>query len=420
MRIKTFEKANGFTLIELTIVIVVMGVLVSGALAYLTSFELKSQNTSIKQRLDTLKIAIETHIDQFGSLPCPSSLTALPGTQAFSTPTNCEDQTVAIGQCAIDGAYCIQGGRIKETEDTAIKKPMRVRVGAIPARAINVPYDLTYDSWKNRIVYAVTEELAAKPGAYYQGEGGIGIIDESGNSFITPEKTAAYVILSHGIDASGGITLTGGKESRPCPGINTLDGENCDYKLNVEDAVFRVGFFSNQQGQNRYDDLVIYDTKNNVYSQNTVKQCKDMPVCSEDNIETAPICKISGGSDGLPLCTTRVDVKGGVEKAKEYEHDITTWKHACDFGEGWRKPSIAELRILHENKDAIGGFADNVYYLTRSYYNPGLIENDDRKLEIWAKKFNKGRFENSKEETLNLSPQRSDKGEHGYIRCIRR
>lgn len=412
-------RTKGFTLVEMTIVVIIFGLIIAGAMSYLTTFEIKNRNASAKQKLKTIKVALEGHIEQFGSLPCPSSLTAKPGTAEFSAPTDCKDKIVGIGQCTQNGSYCIQAGRVLQKEDSQAKSPTRVRIGAVPARAINVPYELTHDAWNNRIVYAVTESMAEEKGSYYSNQGGIGIVDESGNSFITPASSAAYVLVSKGIDGAGATTLLGGTRGVPCNGENAKDGENCDYTLGAQDAVFRIGFYSAVEGSARYDDFIEYDTKRGSFQNVSTKTCKDMPVCSAENVSSVPVCKVSGGSDGLPLCTTRQDVKAGIESGDEYEHDITTWKHACDFGDGWRLPSLGELRALYDHKEQVGGFEDE-YYLSRSYFNPGLIENDDRKLEVWAKKFSGGGFGGSKEKTLNISPVRADRGDRGYIRCIMR
>ena len=45
-------------------------------------------------------------------------------------------------------------------------------------------------------------------------------------------------------------------------------------------------------------------------------------------------------------------------------------KAACaKLGEGWRLPTKEELNLLYQNKDKIGGFADDYYWSSTEDYN---------------------------------------------------
>jgi|TARA_R100000501_G_C2611582_1_gene106070 hypothetical protein len=61
-----------------------------------------------------------------------------------------------------------------------------------------------------------------------------------------------------------------------------------------------------------------------------------------------------------------------------------TWddavKACADLGDGWRLPTKDELNILYENKDKIGGFANNYYWSSTE------VDNDD----AWVQYFNGG------------------------------
>src|SRR5690606_11392761 len=104
-----------------------------------------------------------------------------------------------------------------------------------PARAINVPFEMTYDRWGSRILYAVTEELARSPGQYINYEGGIHVIDEADRSVITPEGSAAYVVLSHGPDRVGGVSVSGGQVGTECNNTQAMDFENCNYRQSAQE-----------------------------------------------------------------------------------------------------------------------------------------------------------------------------------------
>jgi hypothetical protein len=55
-------------------------------------------------------------------------------------------------------------------------------------------------------------------------------------------------------------------------------------------------------------------------------------------------------------------------------------KACADLGDGWRLPTKDELNILYENKDKIGGFANNFYWSSTE---------DDSDI-AWGQGFNDG------------------------------
>jgi len=51
-------------------------------------------------------------------------------------------------------------------------------------------------------------------------------------------------------------------------------------------------------------------------------------------------------------------------------------KACSDLGDGWRLPSRIELLLMYENKEIIGGFADNNYWSsTEISYNYAWLQN---------------------------------------------
>ena len=52
-------------------------------------------------------------------------------------------------------------------------------------------------------------------------------------------------------------------------------------------------------------------------------------------------------------------------------------KACADLGDGWRLPTKEEFNVLYENKDEIGGFADNYYWSS--------TEGDN--LDAWGQNF---------------------------------
>jgi prepilin-type N-terminal cleavage/methylation domain-containing protein len=225
-------RQRGFSLIELAIVVLVGGLLISTMSAMLLVYIHSTDIKVTKQRIEELDGALQQYLSLNGNYPCAASRTAAVNSASFGTQlTNC----AAGGSGAAEAPG--NAGRI-------------VVIGAVPTRTINLPDDYAFDAWGRRFTYAVTA-LQTAPATYSRDIGAIAITsDTSGTSVITPPGTAHYIILSHGLDGLGAYSFSGVLGTA----CNTaaLDGENCN-----DDASFRRTLLtSTATGASHFDDLV--------------------------------------------------------------------------------------------------------------------------------------------------------------------
>ena len=86
------------------------------------------------------------------------------------------------------------------------------------------------------------------------------------------------------------------------------------------------------------------------------------PECNKQISDKAEICV----GCGAPVEKPTLLKIGNLEIAPNDFPNTLNWDDAkitCEaLGDGWRLPSKDELKILYENKDKIGGFADRVYW----------------------------------------------------------
>ena len=86
------------------------------------------------------------------------------------------------------------------------------------------------------------------------------------------------------------------------------------------------------------------------------------PECNKQISDKAEICV----GCGAPVEKPTLLKIGNLEIAPNDFPNTMNWDDAkitCEaLGDGWRLPSKDELKILYENKDKIGGFADRVYW----------------------------------------------------------
>lgn len=135
----------------------------------------------------------------------------------------------------------------------------RIRRGVIPFRALNIPEEFSEDGYNMKIAYAVTEHLAVTE-SYVKTEGGVSVVDGSGNSLVSPASSAHFIVFSHGPDRAGAWNRHG-KQGVPCP-TGTNDAENCD-TLADDRATYMLADRSFASGADYFDDHVKYYTSVN-------------------------------------------------------------------------------------------------------------------------------------------------------------
>jgi prepilin-type N-terminal cleavage/methylation domain-containing protein len=228
------KNSKGFTLIEITIVAVIGGILIVSLSNLLTTYLNQSKRSSTERKLATIKDALQLHLELRGRYPCVASSNA-----AFNTP-----------QFGVEIADCSDAAAPPSTFGTTGVDGLQIRIGAVPVRTLNLPDDFIGDAWGGRFTYAVTATLADPDDLFDRENGDISVIDSAtpANSLITPAGSAHYVLVSHGPNNSGARNLGGGGAAA-CDAAD-LEGENCD-----NDDVF-LSTLVTSLGNDTFDDLV--------------------------------------------------------------------------------------------------------------------------------------------------------------------
>ncbi len=211
------KKRSGFSLIELSIILAVMGILMAGLLSSNTVRRDKSSLTTTQDYMQEIQNALAIFYQKRGYLPCPASGTTALSTAEFGQATNCNAPS-AGGTTDIvpaDGAASDE-----------------VRVGVIPTRALSLPDHYMFDRWGNRISYAVIKKMATTKSSFdgfttALTDGVIAIEDATGTltSGGTVTDITGYVLFSAGKNKSGAYTKFGVGSN--C-NLSELDGRNCD------------------------------------------------------------------------------------------------------------------------------------------------------------------------------------------------
>jgi prepilin-type N-terminal cleavage/methylation domain-containing protein len=207
---------SAFSLVELSIVLAILGVVTAGGLTVGTTLVEQQANVASNANLDEINKALQDYYRVNGFLPCPASRTVALGAAGLGTATNC-------GGAAPAGVV-----------DTG-----SVRIGALPVRALGMRDRQIADEFGNRYIYAVTENHAIDRTTFdnVANAGAITVQDGGG---ATIASDVSYYVTSTGSDGKGAYRFQTAAVTTACGATANLDVESCD-----DDAIFRDTRFNN-------------------------------------------------------------------------------------------------------------------------------------------------------------------------------
>lgn len=330
------QNARGFTLIEIAIVMVIVGFIITTALAAYRPYLLEKQNRQQDKVFDVTTAGISEYILDNNRFPCPAPPQVATGSALFGV----EQRNAGTGACtATNGVIQVAG-----TGGQA------VFIGAVPSQALGTLPALTADAYHNRLSYAVSANPTLSGQA--DQDGGITILTTGYNpvtgaaTTATTTTTAQFALISHGFDGAGSISPSGVPSGTPCrtPAGDAGDAENCDFMIaGSADAVFRYqeGQNLNQANPGYYDDRLTYSlvdtdigwwaatdtTNNHIYNlnSNNVGIGTGVGVTPNTQLDVAGEVKI--GNSGLACAANILGAVRYNAGADQMEYCSTTgWK----------------------------------------------------------------------------------------------
>lgn len=187
------KKISGFTLIELAVVMVIIGIILGSTLSTLSSRIEFSRNSETQAELEEIKQAMISYAYVYGYLPCPDCNNAA-GSCATAAAAN-----IADGESDYDST--LGAGLNRCFEDQA--------AGNVPWVTLGLGHS---DAWGTRYRYSVQNEYADVDNAFaLNSADGSGIIQEpdfaADVTGVVPRTLAnnvVAVIFSHGKNGFGG------------------------------------------------------------------------------------------------------------------------------------------------------------------------------------------------------------------------
>ncbi|MDP1717207.1 MAG: prepilin-type N-terminal cleavage/methylation domain-containing protein, partial [Burkholderiales bacterium] len=254
----TREPACGFTLIEVAVVLFIIGLMMSGIVAFITSTIANRRIEVTRTKQEAIKTALITFIARNYRLPCPALATlaegaANEGVEATPSGGNCTGITASGSS------------------------PNQVVTGAVPWVSLGLTREVSLDAYTYRFTYQVVlgatgltlSTVSGMTGRITVHSAGLGILeaaptgnqtnDCSGGATVNPCAGVA-VIVSHGKDGYGAYTKSGSQIAFE----STVTGNDARENANG-DRMFVVKDYSGTDA-NPFDDIVMVLTTNDLLS----------------------------------------------------------------------------------------------------------------------------------------------------------
>ncbi len=243
------DKQAGFTLIEIMIVIVIIGIFTAALANMATQFYLEKRANTMDARLHEIRSALGQFIADDPSIPtpgpgvivtpanndpirypCPASLTAVPGDAGFGIE-QCPPAGTAVG-ATVDGVKVVQGAAGAGL----------VLVGAVPTSTLSISSRNMLDAYNNRFTYAVSWDMADENDneALNDPTNVAAVVVQDETNTPLQFSPAPFVVVSHGRNGAGSYTAQGVANGNACSTASTDgDARNCAWQTD-NSGTFRM------------------------------------------------------------------------------------------------------------------------------------------------------------------------------------
>jgi len=221
----------GFTLIEMSIVLVIVSILIGTGLSISLVQMENSRIASTKTKQETIKLSLLNFIARNSRMPCPAIGTLALGTANYGV------EAINPGVCT--GVAGFGGGVTRNVR------------GIVPWVSLGLPEETSLDGYGRRFTYQIlrTETAtAASPGL----QGNITILDAAGGNQINPQHPAIAALISHGNNGRGAYLPGSGRRMAVPPVADADERENTDNDFELVQKQYA------DTATNPFDDIVLW------------------------------------------------------------------------------------------------------------------------------------------------------------------
>lgn len=322
------SSAQGFSLIEVSIALIIVGILIAAALQVYNIYKQQRETALLDSRLEVVKSSLSRYVYRYGRYPLPAPRSSSLGSATIgreiapAAAVPCPLPTAPTGSVCRTNINTVNADLTAGTDD--------VLIGDIPFATLGIRYDNIVDPWGNKLIYAISENLTQVGTAttgYHESWGAIEVLSSAGTTVFTGGAPKAhYVIVSAGPNRVGSFGL-GGTITQQCTGVGA-DLTNCDtdgrFNSNIDftspPTSFSYGktLLNFAAGANYFDDKLAYANSSSfgIWSRVAATTVGQVSIANTNtqNVKIGPFSNIAAASCGTAPCTklpyTKVDVEG--------------------------------------------------------------------------------------------------------------
>ncbi len=244
IRNKVSKPKTAYTLVELSIVILMISFLMTGSLAITISSLNKAKKISTQNKINEIYNAVGKFLLENKRLPCPASLTLTKNNSLYGVESG------SGSGCSGDGIYNLGN----------------VFYGMVPTKTLNIALNMGEDDFGSKISYIIDQRFTTSfQNVITNKTTGFGttasynavltINERPSEISRTITQDAILIILSHGLNKSGAFNANSSSQN---PRSTDADEKSNDY--NTFDNIF----IYNSQNSQIFDDIVLFKTRNQI------------------------------------------------------------------------------------------------------------------------------------------------------------
>jgi hypothetical protein len=238
------SKKTAFSLIELSIVVLIIAILITGSLSSSISAINNAKVKSTRERMDEIYKALGNYLLINGRLPCPASILELKSSSStYGTSVG------TAGTCSGTGIY---------TSTTS--GATNLVYGMVPVKTLGLSNDLAEDGFEDKIAYIIDKNFTGTNFGTSISTATMTINEIPGSVTKTITDDAIFALVSYGINKSGAFPINSAtqitRSSDASEMTNDLDS--------TSSPLFDKILITDAKSSDIFDDVVFYKTRNNL------------------------------------------------------------------------------------------------------------------------------------------------------------
>lgn len=271
IRTDNYYKKKGYTLVELSIVILVISLLMAGVFSIATGSINNSKVALTNQKMKEVYKSMGTFLMINKRLPCPASLAR---SKIDDVDYGKEERDDANNNCGTNGVYASSGSGLSN-----------FIIGAVPIKSLNLGSEFAEDGYENKLSYVIDKRftknfISPTSGTLEDSFGTVGSStalmsakeNQVSGSVLLSDKVM-FILISHGPNGYGSFSSVSGQQnSDEGNDVNELDNQ---IRLTISPN-FDNNFIVNSYKSDVFDDVLIYKTRSNFiqdFSANNLISC---------------------------------------------------------------------------------------------------------------------------------------------------